>query len=423
MQFESISRYNASTDATSNVEAFSKKCATNAPTSNELKSTVQAHNSEQKMALFNVVKIRTHNNDVSKRWYCEYHTDKGRKRIYGNVNREHNPEIRYNLLQQLKAKIEENLFLPKGASKPIEFNSDTYTTSDIIALSLDKKKYLKKNSLHALDMSSRKFISYLSQINKHRNPAHLINKKDIEAFKDWMVESKLSNRSVNNYIKSLRTIYNFIMEQYPDVITINPAKGVKLFPTISTSHEIYTDKQVQAITDYFREKNQHFMHLFCSFIIYTFLRPNEVRNIQIKHIDLVSQTITIPSFNSKTNKTRVREMHQNLVNSLLQLNLDRYPQSFYLFGNDELPNKVPCSKNYPLRRFEKLRKVLHLRPEQTMYSLRHTFVCMMLRQGFPHLRIMGLTGHKTLEAFESYAKQIYTEPGDLTIYDKLPVIF
>ena len=360
---------------------------------------------------------------MSKRWYCEYHTNVGRKRVYGQINREHNKEQRYKLILLLKQSIEQNLFLPKGAIKPVEFNSSGSSTFELFTRALEKKKYLKANSIHALEMASSKFLKYLLETSKRDIPAHLINKTDIENYKDWMLQNNLSNRSINNYIKALRTMYNFSIEQFPDLLTENPAKKVKLFPSISTSHEIYTEAQLTAITNYFEQKKQYNMLLFCRFIVYTFLRPSEIRKIKIRHIDLIAKTVTIPAFNNKTNEKKTKVMHRNIVELLQLMELHKYPENYYVFGDNDLPNHECISKNYPLRRFSILRKKLKLRNEQTMYSLRHTYVCMMLRNGVSAVECMKHTGHHTLAAFEKYARSIYTEPADLTIFDKLPVIF
>lgn len=47
-----------------------------------------------------------------------------------------------------------------------------------------------------------------------------------------------------------------------------------------------------------------------------------------------------------------------------------------------------------------------------MYSLRHTFATDLVRSGTAWHKIMKITGHKTLMAFERYVRFINAEKGE-----------
>jgi integrase len=355
------------------------------------------------------------------RWYVSYsgiHAELG-VRFYGDhVNFHTDPYKRFKCLLKLQKTIEAQL---ANGHMPIEIASPKEecinTMADLMAIVLKRKrKFHKANSYRATKAIYHNFSLFLFEnklLNKHPRQ---ITQRNIASFVDWMLsgDDKLKNKTVNNHLILISSLFTFAAANYKGIINENPCNGIPKLPECSEAHEVYSDTMFKLVGAYM-QKNDPDLALFSRFIYYCFMRPGEVRQIQLKHIDFDARIIHLPAANNKTNVPHTKFIQDQMFDQILAMGLREMNPEFFLFTNKGKPGPIQIGNHYYTDKFFKIKKHFGLGPNYTMYGFRHTAVCQLIRNNVDKYEIMKYTGHRNLESFEKYLRKIMAErPVDLS---------
>lgn len=418
----------SATETTANTRVSLKSAPsiyTSAPSVENIVLGVEGPESKT-IEMIHQIKCVTCNGDVNKRWYIEYYTNdidtdkRVRKREYGYVNKEKNPDTRSNLLQQLKAQIINELELDRNKRVDLllgEANTSEFFINKYIA---EKKKVLEsitvKNYGHYLE-NFKKFLILKQQLQQ---PPHKITKQLIYEFRDSLTY-KLTNRSVNNHLDCIKGLFAYLISNYDGVLMKNPVSGIIKLSSKSENHIAYTKQQAENISKHLLETDLQLLQ-YCRFVAFGFLRCNEARKLRVGDIDFNRKTITLPVDSVKSKKRTVKPMLSVLYNHLLEMNLKDLPTDYFVFSINGLPGTHQTYECYFQKRYAKVKKKFKLNDKYTIYSFRHTFVCELLDSGASWHEIMKYTGHTTMAAFEKYARSILNKPAtDLS--DNIKITF
>jgi integrase len=106
---------------------------------------------------------------------------------------------------------------------------------------------------------------------------------------------------------------------------------------------------------------------------YCFLRPSsELRFIQVADVDLVKKLIRVESKIAKNGKTEYVKIPDALVPYLEDLDLDSYPDNYFLIGLDGVPALKKVSYNYWSYHFREVRAALNMPDKYVFYSFKHS---------------------------------------------------
>lgn len=361
------------------------------------------------------IKCVTCNGDVNKRWYVEYYTNdidtdkRVRKREYGFVNKEKNPDTRSNLLQQLKAQIINELELDRNKRVDLllgEANTSEFFINKYIA---EKKKVLEPITVKNYTIYLEGFKKFLILKHQLQQPPHKITKQLIYEYRDTLT-SRLTNRGVNNHLDCVKGLFAYLISNYDGVLIKNPVAGIVKLPSKSENHVAYSKQQAEAISKYLMEHDKQLL-FYCRFVAYGFLRCNEARKLRVGDIDFNRKTITLPVDSVKSKKRTVKPMLDVLVQNINEMNLQNLPADYFVFSTDRLPGTHKTYECYFQKRYALVKKKFGLTSKHTIYSFRHTFVCELLDSGASWHEIMKYTGHTTMAAFEKYARSILNKPA------------
>lgn len=370
--------------------------------------------------------------DITKDWYIFYYwlnpeTRKVvRTREALGINRIHSVKERREALYLLKTSRQK--LLDSGWTPNQQFDPETllekaglmFTTfEEAVQKVIEQKRiYLKPTSFVPFNSRCAAFLEYLRKNGLERISVKSVTKKHIIGFLDDIVqERQVSMRTRNNILTDIRTMFSTMCDL--ELIDINPAERIKKMRTESESNQTYTDDEVIRI---FEWTNQHDPQLgmFCKFIAYDFIRPVELTRLQIKHIDFENRVIHLPANTTKTGLSATIPMIDFRLSELEQLNLHQYPKEYYLFSAKGKPDARGTTRDFFTNRFSKLKKALGFGLNHTMYGLKHTFVCHLLKEGVPEGEIRKRTRHKTASAFHAYIKSYNMEQhNDISSYFKL----
>ena len=257
------------------------------------------------------------------------------------------------------------------------------------------------------------FLEWCEDTGRAKKYSGTFLRADAVRYMDYILEKGNGNRSYNNTVKALRCFFNWGLEHC--YCRENPFEKVKLLPK-QRKKRILIDKGTRdRITDYFRtEKPQ--MLLVAMLVYSSAIRPKEIANIQLKHINLTKHYILIEETNAKNHKARCATITKEITRMLVPL-MKRYTDtSYYLFGTGQQmdPAPHPARNNYFAKNWNKMRLELGLPMEMQLYSLRDTGLTDLLHAGVDQLTVQHHADHSSISI-----QNIYTDHYDPGLNERI----
>lgn len=262
------------------------------------------------------------------------------------------------------------------------------------------EKRLSPHSVLAYSTDLDQFLIYL------KNTYSLTDSKEINhsIIRSWIVslmENKLSARSVNRKISTLKTFYKFLLRER--ILDINPMnkiqspKNPKRLPVFVEESKMNALIEEVAFADDFEGKRNL---LIIEMLYATGMRRIELVNLKETDINFYNNTIKVLG---KRNKERLIPLSAELK-ILIREYLDQRNKSVQL-KNDFLFLTEKGNQIYPgaVYRIVKnsLNKVTTL-SKKSPHVLRHTFATHLLNNGANLNAIKELLGHANLAATQIY---------------------
>jgi integrase/recombinase XerC len=228
---------------------------------------------------------------------------------------------------------------------------------------------------------------------------------DHTMIRSWLVqlmEEKVSSRSVNRKISSLRTFFNFLLKNKK--VKRNPMLKI-LRPKEASRLPIFIDEQrIETLFDkadfgegFAAARDRLIMELFYA----TGMRLSELCNIREKDIDIYNCTIKVLG---KRNKERIipfTDMLKKLISDYKGERRKALPgiTHDYLFVTDD-GTKIYHKLVY--RIVNKYLGMVSTTEKKSPHVLRHTFATHMLNNGADINSIKEILGHANLAATQVY---------------------
>lgn len=386
---------------------------------------------EKIMRPLNKVFVFNSNGSTKERWFVYWYTvvdgKRKRKRDYGYINQLKGEVERTRALLELQ---QQTQFLLNSGVYDVQRNFNTLITSQLTIGELitrvikEKAAYLTKTSESSHRSHLNYFLNYLTRRGLIKLAPQMIKQRIILDFRSRLLANGVSNRTVNNIMIDVKAMFTYIYEKDETYNHKNPCVGVLKLRTRSETHVRYSQQEAEKIRDWLKTHDP-MMHLFCQFIAYTFLRPNEIRQLKINQFDLQAWTITREASDHKTGKRKIQILQEVFRERVLSLELHKLPGRYYLFGktgsrqslyNKNIrPNYHTFNSGYFTRRFKKCKLALGFSEKHTMYGLKHTFICHLKQNGATDQELMNVTGIETIEVLHKYLREIgATEVRDLS---------
>lgn len=245
-------------------------------------------------------------------------------------------------------------------------------------------KYLVWCKKHRSPRSNEWYAGHLKSFLKHPGIAEL----DATAIKPFHVREWVDGHDTwgptysRGAIVAVQRIWNWGIEE--GHLEINPLSRMKK-PT-AKRREIYMKPgDYEEILTHLREGDP-FRDLFIT-VWLTGMRPQEVRHIEPRHVELERERIVFPAEESKgKRKKRIIYLHGEALAIVTRLMAEGRQGKLFLNKRD-----TPWTKYAICNRFHRLTKILGRR--MFCYAARHGFGTRKLIQGHDHLTIAELMGH------------------------------
>lgn len=282
-------------------------------------------------------------------------------------------------------------------------------------------------------MSIPSFISYLSLEKNYSPHTVLAYEKDILAFKDFsaaqfgladideasyglirswviaLVNSGISNRSVNRKVASLRAYYKFLLGL--GKLSVNPLAGHKALKTAKKVEVPFSEMEMERVLgqvvypNTFEGKRDK---LIIELLYATGIRRAELINLQIKDVDLEGSAIKVLG---KRNKERIVPLLGWVKQSFFEYDVARnelksiQDEAFVFLSSKG--NKIYETLVY--RIINRYFSEVSTKVKKSPHILRHTFATHLLNKGADLNAVKELLGHSSLASTQVYTHNSIAE--------------
>lgn len=283
-------------------------------------------------------------------------------------------------------------------------------TSFLNYLALEKK--YSKNTIMAYQNDLNSFQLFCNQEYGNESIS-TVNYAQIRTWIVCLVNSKISNRSINRKVSSLKSFYKFL--QKIKQIEVNPLVKHQALKVLKQVQVPFSEKEIFSVLnsldegDFESVRNKLMVELFYS----TGIRRNELINIKITDIDDVNETVKVLG---KRNKERFIPLLKSVQESLKKYSKIREEiegEEPYLFltknGKKIYDTLVYRTiNNYFSAESSKVKKSPHV--------IRHSFATHLLNEGADLNAVKELLGHSSLASTQIYThsslgklKEVYNQ--------------
>ena len=268
---------------------------------------------------------------------------------------------------------------------------------------LNSEKRVSNHTLVAYLKDTRDFIHSFSLTNQNE-----MNEVSFQVLRSWLVElveSGLSNRTINRKISSVRMYFKWLVKNkyiLTDPTTrLKGPKTEKRLPTFIKQSELSLD----ALSDIFPNNNEGLRdRLFIELFYQTGIRLSELISLKTSSV-----TATMIKVLGKRNKERLIPISDNL-SMLIKVYLtcktedeSKSPFLFALKNGDKLYPKFVYRKiNYYLSLITTIEK-------KSPHVLRHSFATHMLNNGAGLETLKNILGHASLAATQVYTHSSFAQ--------------
>jgi len=173
-------------------------------------------------------------------------------------------------------------------------------------------------------------------------PVIRFRRREAMAFLDHVrLKRGVGERTYNNYLAMVGALFSELKarEYIPD----NPFQNIpKLRPGKKGRRKFSTEDR-RTVAAWIAAKDPGlFRAVLLSY--YCFIRPNEMRQMQIGCIDLAGKVIRIPEEIAKVNKARTVTIPEMILPYFEDM-AGQFPPSYFLFSRGLQPGRLPCGKN------------------------------------------------------------------------------
>ena len=260
----------------------------------------------------------------------------------------------------------------------------------------------------------RVLMRWVAAERKNVRYAYQFDKRLVDAFLDYVyLDKDNSIQTRNNYLSWIKSFSTWMLAK--SYIDQDPTLGIPRMRIKkgSKNRDVIPDSVLLGIHDYLEKNNRHFL-LACYLLHYLFVRPHEIAQLKIEDFSLHNKTLLIHGDVAKNWQDAVVTLPMHVIDLMLDLDVFKFPGSYYLFSEGFKPGSKFRSEKY-FRDYwtRKLRKDLKFSDRYKFYSLKDTGITNMLRANTDVLSVRDQARHSSILITDMYT------PKDIKQANKL----
>ena len=268
---------------------------------------------------------------------------------------------------------------------------------------LDYIRIEKRYSVHTITSYQKDLEDFASFVLETEATADLrgVNKKVIRNFIVQLSENKLSKRSINRKLSSLRGFYVYLLRI--GEITVSPMESISSLKFYAEKQQAFSQDEMTMLQE--KTENKSAMSLLEKLIIETLyqtgMRKAELCNLLFENVDFSKSEFKIIG---KGNKQRVVPISERLHRDLQNYAEVRRPDQenkTYFFVNKK---GKKLGERFVYSVVNKYLSLVTTKEKRSPHILRHSFATHVLNNGAEISKVKKILGHSSLAS-----TQVYTE--------------
>lgn len=268
---------------------------------------------------------------------------------------------------------------------------------------LDYIRIEKRYSAHTITSYKKDLEDFTSFVLKTEATADLrdISKKVIRNFIVHLSENRLSKRSINRKLSSLRGFYVYLLRI--GEITVSPMESISSLKFYAEKQQAFSQDEMTLLQE--KTESRSAMSLLEKLIIETLyqtgMRKTELCNLLFENVDFSKSEFKIIG---KGNKQRVVPISERLHRDLQNYAEVRRPDAenkTYFFVNKK---GKKLGERFVYSVVNKYLSLVTTKEKRSPHILRHSFATHVLNNGAEISKVKKILGHSSLAS-----TQVYTE--------------
>lgn len=260
----------------------------------------------------------------------------------------------------------------------------------------------KKYAVHTITAYRNDLISFkdFCEVEYEQEAIHKVNYSQIRSWIVSLVEKKISNRSINRKISTLKTFFKYLLKTQQ--IVSSPLVGHKALKIAKQVQVPFSQKEVNAAIATIQSeegfeslRDRLIVELFYS----TGMRRAELIHLQVGSVDFEKRTVKVLG---KRNKERFIPLLPSVIESIRKYLVHRselQPKNDHLFITQK-GNKIYETLVY--RVINGYFSSVSSKVKKSPHILRHSFATHLLNEGADLNSVKELLGHSSLASTQVY---------------------
>ena len=267
---------------------------------------------------------------------------------------------------------------------------------------LQLEKNYSYNTLAAYKRDLNQYNIYIIENNGDLK----IENADYKIIRSWivsMVNSNISNRSINRKVSSLKSFYKFLIKT--DTIKSSPLKAHSPLKQSKKIQVPFSQEEINSLldSDFFTNDYKGVLQKsIIAFFYFTGVRRIELINIKESDISLESSTIKVMGKRSKERIIPILPKLKKTIKFYMEIKSKLIGNtSFeYLFISK---NGKQLSEKFVYRTVNEYFKLVSPKIKKAPHVLRHSFATHLINEGADINSVKELLGHSSLSATQVYS--------------------
>ena len=204
-----------------------------------------------------------------------------------------------------------------------------------------------------------------------------------------------TNTSYNTAKRYYKCIFNLLVQL--GFAVNNPILGIKNKKAVASLNQAFEKSELVNLLDYLKVHDR-ILYRVALLMYTTFMRPHqEIRLLQVKFIHFDDRLLVLPPRFTKNGKQATIPLQDSVLDEFKFIK--EMNQEDYIFGK--------VNPDYFATRWgKKIRNVYPLKPNQTLYSVRHTAAVEMYRKTKDVALIQRMMYHSSMEVTIGYLRSL-----------------
>lgn len=265
----------------------------------------------------------------------------------------------------------------------------------------NRKDTFRKRSYDTYKTALKKIIAFLDSKQLEGLQVGEFTNLYLSDFIDYLIGIGNSNSTINNVLELVGWFFEQCVNK--EIIEKKPYRVIKLKETQSAVNVAFTLEHQRILENWLLE-NDYELYLFTRFVYHAFIRPRELKALQVVHIDFDRRGIIITGAISKNRK-----------NDFVPINTTLYPllknfvgKTGFLFGRNMcIGDKIKCQENEPYNRHAAALLACGLNGlGYSLYSWKHTGAVRAYQSGVDIKKLQRLLRHSSLSITDIYLRSL-----------------